>query len=600
MTHGSVGVDAAAYARVYEEQQTQLVAYARSLTGNPWLAEDVVAEAHFRVWRRLSAGHEIDNVAAYLMRTVRNLATTVGGTLARETPVEPAEADTGESEQVSVTFSPSTVDPSTRVSQVDLLRRVLGQLPERWVKALWLAEAEDQSLDAIGRRIGVGRGATAVLLHRAREGMRQAFLRAHPGTPRDPACEIHWERIPALVRDAAAPRHSKQLRTHMDGCEDCRARYLLLARANSHLAALVGPALLVLFLGGGAKFLAPLVTGAAAGASGSGAGTGTGPTGSHLVAPRSARTSSGTDHAVSHSVSHAASHVVTGGLKLPVAVLGAVGVGVTGAAIGVALLAGAGAGEQPFPAPRTATHQPAAVQTNPPAVPASPLMKVTGVGSVPLRTPAERHDAAPPQDGPSQTSQESLAPAAEPGLPEPPEDPAADGTPPQAGTVTNPAPAAQPDQPSAADTPTDPGGAAPSEPAAPEPDPVRPSPEPVTPQPVNPVPAEPEPSTPVPSNPVQPPVDPAPGEPVAPAPVDPAPSEPVDPQPSAPLDPGPIDPPPAEPVDPAPVDPPPPTEPVDPAPVDPPPTTEPVDPAPVCHDILRGDITVTICHTAGG
>lgn len=45
---------AAAYARIYEEQQPRLVAYARSLTHNTWVAEDLVAEAHFRVWRRLS------------------------------------------------------------------------------------------------------------------------------------------------------------------------------------------------------------------------------------------------------------------------------------------------------------------------------------------------------------------------------------------------------------------------------------------------------------------------------------------------------------------------------------------------------------------
>jgi DNA-directed RNA polymerase specialized sigma24 family protein len=46
----------AAYTRVHEEEQPRLVAYARSLTGNPWVAEDLVAEAHFRVWRRLPRG----------------------------------------------------------------------------------------------------------------------------------------------------------------------------------------------------------------------------------------------------------------------------------------------------------------------------------------------------------------------------------------------------------------------------------------------------------------------------------------------------------------------------------------------------------------
>lgn len=77
-----------AYARIYEEQQPRLVAYARSLTRNRWTAEDLVAEAHFRVWRRLSAGHEIDNVPAYLMTTMRHLAAAVGSA-ARETPQDP-------------------------------------------------------------------------------------------------------------------------------------------------------------------------------------------------------------------------------------------------------------------------------------------------------------------------------------------------------------------------------------------------------------------------------------------------------------------------------------------------------------------------------
>ncbi|MGW1022149.1 sigma-70 family RNA polymerase sigma factor [Streptomyces sp. NPDC002577] len=243
----------AAYTRVYEEEQPRLVAYARSLTGSPWAAEDLVAEAHFRVWRRLSGGHEIDNVPAYLMTTVRHLATTAGSA-ARETPQDPWAA-----ERVEAVVHGD--DPAEQVSSVDLLVRVLGQLPERWVKALWLAEAEDQPLEAIGPRIGTKQGATAVLLHRAREGMRQAFLRSHPGAPNDPSCEAYWVRMPAYVRGAATPRQSGQLLGHTDGCDDCRHRLAELMRANDRLPALVGPALLVFVLGGAGKFLLPLATG---------------------------------------------------------------------------------------------------------------------------------------------------------------------------------------------------------------------------------------------------------------------------------------------------------------------------------------------------
>ncbi|MDF3148447.1 sigma-70 family RNA polymerase sigma factor, partial [Streptomyces sp. T21Q-yed] len=243
----------ASYARIYEEQQPRLVAFARSLTrNNSWAAEDLVAEAHFRVWRRLSAGHEIENVPAYLMTTVRHLAATAGGE-ARETPHDPR---TAERTEVAV-HAEDSADPAEQVSEVDLLVRVLGQLPERWVQALWLAEAEGQPLETVGQRIGAKQGATAVLLHRAREGMRQAFLRSQTGAPDDPACEVHWVRMPAYVRGNATPRQSERLLAHVDACDDCRGRLAVLMRANDRLPALVGPALLVFAVGGAGKFLLP-------------------------------------------------------------------------------------------------------------------------------------------------------------------------------------------------------------------------------------------------------------------------------------------------------------------------------------------------------
>ncbi|MER6248084.1 sigma-70 family RNA polymerase sigma factor [Streptomyces griseorubiginosus] len=256
----------AAYVRIYEQEQPRLVAYARSLTRNSWAAEDLVAEAHFRVWRRLSAGHEIDNVPAYLMTTVRHLASSVASAT-HETPRDPQipeQASAGHAE-----------DPAERVSATDLLVRVLGELPERWVRALWLADAEGQPLESVGRQIGAKQGATAVLLHRAREGMRQAFLRSQTEAPEDPACEVHWVRMPAYVRGTATARQSERLLAHVDVCDECRGRLAVLVRANSRLPALAGPALLVLAVGGGAtgKFLASLTAGAAAGGAGVAAGS---------------------------------------------------------------------------------------------------------------------------------------------------------------------------------------------------------------------------------------------------------------------------------------------------------------------------------------
>lgn len=265
-THSSAAT--AAYARIYEEQQPRLVAYARSLTRNTHAAEDLVAEAHFRVWRRLAAGHEIDNVPAYLMTTVRHLASAAGAGAGRETPRDP-QGD----EPVEVPAQGG--DPAEQVSSVDLVVRVLGQLPERWVKALWLAEAEGQPLAAIGPQLGVKEGATAVLLHRAREGMRQAFLQVQTGAPDDPACQVYCARMPAYVRGSATARQSERLLGHVDACDDCRARLAALMSANDRLPALVGPALLVFTVGGAGKFLLTFVAGSAGSAtalSGTGGG----------------------------------------------------------------------------------------------------------------------------------------------------------------------------------------------------------------------------------------------------------------------------------------------------------------------------------------
>ncbi|MFF3378458.1 sigma-70 family RNA polymerase sigma factor [Streptomyces sp. NPDC002680] len=311
-TATAAATDTAAYARIYEEQQPRLVAYARSLTKSSWAAEDLVAEAHFRVWRRLSSGHEIDNVPAYLMTTVRHLAATAGSNSARETPQDPQ--DRQERSERVVAQSRHVDDPAEQVSSVDLLVRVLSQLPDRWVKALWLAEAEGQPLAAIGPQIGTGikEGATAVLLHRAREGMRQAFLREQPGVPSSTACEPYWVRMPAYVRGTATRRQSDQLLAHADTCDDCRHRLALLMRTNDRLPALVGPALLVLVVGGTGKYLLSFAAGSA-GAS----------TALSVVAGQGG------------GVLHAVRHAVAGGSKVPKAI--AVSAGAAAAAVAVTL-----------------------------------------------------------------------------------------------------------------------------------------------------------------------------------------------------------------------------------------------------------------------
>ncbi|WP_329228222.1 sigma-70 family RNA polymerase sigma factor [Streptomyces canus] len=532
----------AAYVRIYEEEQPRLVAYARSLTRNRWAAEDLVAEAHFRVWRRLSAGHEIDNVPAYLMTTVRHLASSVASAT-HETPRDPQIPEQASAGQVD--------DPAEQVSSTDLLVRVLGELPERWVQALWLADAEGQPLETVGRQIGAKQGATAVLLHRAREGMRQAFLRSQTEAPDDPACEVHWVRMPAYVRGNATPRQSERLLAHVDACDGCRGRLAVLIRANNRLPALVGPALLVLAVGGGTgKFLASLTAGSAGAASVPGQGL------LHTARAAGPKTkaalASGTAAAAAIAVVLAlgvneSPAKVTSPRKVPVAQGPVAQVPVTEPSAGAAGEAPGGAARQ-VERDRNRDDGVGAVVTE--DVGGTPNFGDSGSGAGGTGGTgssdgggAEDDPGAPEQPAPE-------VPDPGPGLVEPaPEVPDPGPSPVEpAPEVPDPGPSPvkpAPEVPDPGPSPVDPapGGEEPKPPAEPEPTPPKEQPKPEQPKPEQPEPEQPKPGPPAEEPPVPEPVTPTPADPdpvgetpepptysePPPAPESPEPSDPSDP-----------------------------------------------------------------------
>ncbi|MFE5740022.1 sigma factor [Streptomyces celluloflavus] len=479
-----------AYAALYEQEHPRLVGYARSLTSNAWLAEDLVAEAHFRVWRRIQGGHHIDNVPAYLRTTIRHLATTVGANAAREIPRDP---EGGHAWPEAAESAPGT-DPMQRIAYVDLLARVLDQLPQRWVKALWLAEAEDQSLEAVGKAIGAGKGATAVLLHRAREGMRQAFLRTMPGAPDNPACAAYWERMPAFVRGEATDKQAGDVDSHLLDCPDCHGRMRLLAHANHRLPALTGPALLVFLTSGSAKFLLALAgTGAAA------AGSGTPPSGGGAlkVAQRSVR------HLLRGQVRQA------GPLAVTVAGVGVVAVAGAAVAAGLALT-----GNVPGP-PQQRAAAPSHSGGGEPPQPASPGgASGGGTGGAPGGGPGTAaggaQGAGPSGDQPQSWRSEpapSRSVASIPSLPSPllPLAPAEPGTP---GLTPKPSVSAQTTAPTGAPPPSPTTGPTTGPTSGPTTAPT------VTPRPPTPTPPRPTPTftptDPTPSVPVPPTAEPSP------------------------------------------------------------------------------------------
>jgi RNA polymerase sigma factor (sigma-70 family) len=364
------------YADLYREHNARLVAYARSLTGNQAVAEDLAAEAHFRVWRRIRAGHAIDNPSAYLTTTVRNLAAGLGRA---QREVARDVADLPEDPERAAIVA---ADPEQRASHVDLISRLLKELPERWAKALWYAEVEDLPMEAVGERIGASAGTTAVVLTRARERLRQAFLQSQPGMPANEECEQYWKRIPTIVRATASARRTKIVLEHCEGCEDCRTRMLALTEANTRLPLLLGPALFGIVLGGG-TWLLPAVAGAGAGTA-AGAGTSAGAAGKAGAAARVG------SRLARHGLSPAKATVYGGAVA-------AVGI----AAVAAAIALGSTPPSHPTAAvqPQATTHPTAAAKQ--PAAASAPTSAASAAASAPSTTAptltaSAAHDAVNP------------------------------------------------------------------------------------------------------------------------------------------------------------------------------------------------------------
>ncbi|MFG2888910.1 zf-HC2 domain-containing protein [Streptomyces sp. NPDC048248] len=255
-----------AYTALHAREYPHLIGYARLRTADPALAADLVAEAHFHVWQRIHGGARIEDIRAYLRTTIRDLAATAEADPARRIPRDPQDDP-----RAGTRASAEGAEASEPGGYVDLLARILNQLPQRWVQALWLAEAENQSPGAIAKTVGGKEDTAAVLLNRARGGLRQAFLSEIPGAPEDPLCFAYRERMPAVIRGEATGDQVREVEGHLPHCPDCQDRMALLTRSDDRLSALIGPALLTFLAGDSATFLRPLV---GVGAAGTGANTG--------------------------------------------------------------------------------------------------------------------------------------------------------------------------------------------------------------------------------------------------------------------------------------------------------------------------------------
>jgi RNA polymerase sigma factor (sigma-70 family) len=243
----------AAFGELFSRHSAAVFRLALSVANDRAEADDLTAEAFFRVLQAIRRGAgPVDNVRGYLLIVVRRVAWE-WSMRRRDVPVSDEE----------LTFrAPSDPDTTSLFTERNLIRRAFTSLPERWRKVLWKMEVEGERPAAVATNFGLSPNATAALARRARQGLRAAYLQAHLAAERSATgCRSVLEKLGAYTAGTTSGIERRRIRAHLATCATCTAMHAELRevftglRPNPGIAAAPVVAAAGWHLGGAVKAL---------------------------------------------------------------------------------------------------------------------------------------------------------------------------------------------------------------------------------------------------------------------------------------------------------------------------------------------------------
>jgi RNA polymerase sigma factor (sigma-70 family) len=207
----------AAFGELFSRHSAAVFRLALSIAADRAEADDLTAEAFFRVLQAIRRGSgPVDNVRGYLLIVVRRVAWE-WSMRRRDVPVSDEE----------LTYrAPSDPDTSGQFTERNLIRRAFTSLPERWRKVLWKMEVEGERPAVVALNFGLSPNATAALARRARQGLRAAYLQAHLAADRSATgCRSVLEKLGAYTAGTTSGVERRRIRAHLATCATCDAMY---------------------------------------------------------------------------------------------------------------------------------------------------------------------------------------------------------------------------------------------------------------------------------------------------------------------------------------------------------------------------------------
>ncbi|MFB6820665.1 sigma-70 family RNA polymerase sigma factor [Streptomyces virginiae] len=243
---------------VFARHHPSVLAYARTCCRDMATAQDLAAEAFARTYRAIAWGAGPEYAwRPYLLTCVRRLATTWARDAART-----RLSDDFEEWAAQLSDGRDAEDAVFSEEEESLVLRAYRSLPERWQAVLWHSVVEREPAAETAARLGISAGGVGSLVARAREGLREAYLRAHLDRTASDECRHYGGQIAARLRRPGR-RITRDLGRHLQGCDGCARAERDLRDVNGRLGVLLlggvllwNPEAFLTALGGGGIHLA--------------------------------------------------------------------------------------------------------------------------------------------------------------------------------------------------------------------------------------------------------------------------------------------------------------------------------------------------------
>jgi RNA polymerase sigma factor (sigma-70 family) len=207
----------AAFGELFSRHADAVRRLARSLGADRTDADDLTAEAFFRVLQAIRRGAgPVDNVRSYLLIVTRRVAWE-WSERRRDVPV---------SDEILSHRAGQNPDTSGQAHERNLITRAFTSLPERWRSVLWKVEVEGERPAVVADNFGLSPNATAALARRARRGLRAAYLQAHLSTHHgSTGCRSVLEKLGAYTAGTIKGAERRRVRTHLLSCSSCQSTH---------------------------------------------------------------------------------------------------------------------------------------------------------------------------------------------------------------------------------------------------------------------------------------------------------------------------------------------------------------------------------------